>query len=113
MTGIMCVWASGFADLLVYRILVGISIGAVEPACITVTLESVPHKIRGKASLVVQGVGGAVGKILVAIMANALYDSQYNPGRLCVASVFLCVLVSVFFCVSVSVSVCVCASVCL
>ncbi len=82
LTGIMCVWSSGFFDLLILRILVGVALGATEPACVTVTLESVPHKLRGKASLVVQGVGGAAGKILVAVLANSLYDSEYNPGRL-------------------------------
>mmetsp|Transcript_51949 Transcript_51949/g.126718 ORF Transcript_51949/g.126718 Transcript_51949/m.126718 type:complete len:570 (+) Transcript_51949:156-1865(+) len=77
--GVCCAWAGNFTELLTMRTLVGIALGFNEPACMTITLETCPPKYRGKASIAVQGVGGAAGKIFVAVMADALYDPAYNP----------------------------------
>lgn len=79
-SGLCCAFADTFIELLIMRILVGMCLGFNEPACMTITIESVPRKLRGKALLGVQGVGSALGKILVAVMADALYDPEYNPG---------------------------------
>lgn len=78
-TGAACGWANDFSVLLLLRIAVGVALGFNDSASLAMTLEAVPAQKRGKAVLLVQGLGGATGKILMTVLAELLYDHGYNP----------------------------------
>mmetsp|Transcript_9799 Transcript_9799/g.23297 ORF Transcript_9799/g.23297 Transcript_9799/m.23297 type:complete len:574 (+) Transcript_9799:243-1964(+) len=78
--GVMCWWVTGFLPLLFLRFVVGIGVGGFGPASLSTTLETCPSKMRGKVAIAVGGFASAVGRVLVALLASALYDPAYNPN---------------------------------
>ncbi len=79
-TGILCYFANSFSYLLFIRFLVGFGAGGFAPSSLSTTLEACPSPYRGRVAIGVPGFSGAVGRVLTAVLAEALYDPDYNPN---------------------------------
>mmetsp|Transcript_64321 Transcript_64321/g.134198 ORF Transcript_64321/g.134198 Transcript_64321/m.134198 type:complete len:566 (-) Transcript_64321:179-1876(-) len=79
-SGVMCWYTDSFFNLMVLRFIVGLGTGGFGPASLSTTLETCPSKSRGKVAVAVGGFSSAIGRVLVALLAEALYDPEYNPG---------------------------------
>ena len=79
LTGILCWFTSSFMYLMCIRFLVGFGAGGFAPSSLSTTLEACPSPYRGRVAVAVPGFAGAAGRVLTAILAEALYDPEYNP----------------------------------
>jgi MFS family permease len=78
-TGIVCWFTPDFLFLITIRFFVGFGAGGFAPSSLSTTLEACPSPYRGRVAIAVPGFAGAVGRVLTAILAEALYDPVYNP----------------------------------
>mmetsp|Transcript_14661 Transcript_14661/g.50046 ORF Transcript_14661/g.50046 Transcript_14661/m.50046 type:complete len:549 (-) Transcript_14661:319-1965(-) len=79
-SGLFCWWfAQSFIHLLLVRFVVGVGAGGFAPVSLSLTLEACPSRYRGRVALAVPGFAGALGRVLTAALAEALYDTSYNP----------------------------------
>ena len=78
-TGILCWYTMSFTYLLSIRFLVGVGAGGFAPSSLSITLEACPSPYRGRVAVAVPGFAGASGRVLTAVLAEMLYDPEYNP----------------------------------
>jgi len=78
-TGILCWFTTSFVFLITIRFLVGFGAGGFAPSSLATTLEACPSPYRGRVAVGVPGFSGAAGRVATAILAEALYDPDYNP----------------------------------
>ena len=64
--------ASSVPELMLLRLVLGMALGAFGPASLSLTLESTPRALRGKAAMAVNGFSGVIGKVAVALLADSL-----------------------------------------
>jgi MFS family permease len=79
-TGVLCFWTESFLYLICIRFLVGLGAGGFAPSSLSITLEACPSPHRGRVAIGVPGFAGAVGRVATAVLAEMLYDPEYNPG---------------------------------
>jgi MFS family permease len=79
-TGLICWITWSFVFLFSIRFLVGFGAGGFAPCALALSLEGCPSMYRGAIAIAVPGFSGAAGRLLTAIVAEALYDPDYNPN---------------------------------
>lgn len=73
-------YVNSIEELAIMRFLLGITLGSFAPASTSITLETCPQDLRGKFGMAIPGFSGVAGKVAVALIADALYDDDYNPN---------------------------------